>query len=145
MDELRLGPITVRFVHAGPDEPYALLEWVAPPRAPAPPVHVHHRTDEGFYVLDGTFAFQLDGETIDAPKGSHVLVRRGHPHTFWNAGADTARCLIVLLPAGFEEYFRELAEGLGRAGPEGDALALRVRLSATHDIEVVEPLVSNAG
>ena len=73
MDELQLGPITVRFVHAGPDEPYALLEWVAPRRAPAPPVHVHHRTDEGFYVLDGTFTFQLDGETIDAPKGSHVL------------------------------------------------------------------------
>jgi mannose-6-phosphate isomerase-like protein (cupin superfamily) len=145
VDELQLGPITVRYVHAGPDEPYALLEWVAPPRAPAPPVHVHHRTDEGFYVLGGTFAFQLDGERIDAPKGSHVLVRRGHPHTFWNAGAEIASCLIVLSPAGFAEYFRELAEGLERAGPEGDALALRVRLSATHDIEVVEPVVPHAG
>jgi hypothetical protein len=31
------------------------------------------------------------------------------PHTFWNAGDEPARLLELISPAGFENYFRELA------------------------------------
>ena len=59
--------MTIRYVHAAAASPYALLEWVAPAGTPSPPVHVHHRTDEGFYVLAGTYGFLLDDRRIDAP------------------------------------------------------------------------------
>jgi hypothetical protein len=67
------------------------------------------------------------------------LAPKGHPHTFWNAGEDTARCLIVLSPPGFEACFRELADGLAAAVSEEGAMAVRQRLSRRYDIEVVGP------
>jgi oxalate decarboxylase/phosphoglucose isomerase-like protein (cupin superfamily) len=128
-------------VHADATSPYSLLEWIAPAGTRSPPVHVHRETDEGFYVLTGTFGFLLDDARIEAPAGTHVLVPRGRPHTFWNAGGETASCLIVLSPAGFETYFRELAEGLALVGSDEEALQVRRRLSAKYDIEVVGPPV----
>ncbi len=134
-----VGPVTVTYVHEDPAGGYALLEWEAPPGAASPPVHVHHRTDEGFYVLSGAFRFLVDGETIDGPAGTHVLVRAGLPHTFWNAAGAPARCLIILSPPEFAPYFRELSLGLADAKTDEDSIEVRRRLSARFDIEVVGP------
>jgi len=134
-----VGPVTVTYVYEDPAGGYALLEWEAPPGAASPPVHVHHRTDEGFYVLSGAFRFLVDGKTIDGPAGSHVLVRAGMPHTFWNAAGVPARCLIILTPPDFAPYFRELALGLAEGKTDEDSIEIRRRLSARFDIEVVGP------
>jgi mannose-6-phosphate isomerase-like protein (cupin superfamily) len=138
---IQLGDIRIRYVHADAAGPYSLLEWTAPAATQSPPVHIHHRTDEGFYVIDGRYGFFMDDEYMEAAAGSHVLVPKGHPHTFWNAGHESATCLIVLAPAGFENYFRDLAQGLDEADSDDAALDLRLRLSATYDIEVVGPPV----
>jgi mannose-6-phosphate isomerase-like protein (cupin superfamily) len=136
---VRLGDVTVRYVHSEPSSPYSLLEWTAPAGAQSPPVHVHHHTDEGFYVTAGSYGFVLDGEQTVAQVGSHVLVPKGCAHTFWNAVDEVAVCLILLAPPGFEAYFRELSEGLVLARSDDEAIELRRRLSATYDIEVVGP------
>jgi mannose-6-phosphate isomerase-like protein (cupin superfamily) len=138
---VQLGAVTVRYVLADAGTPYALIEWIAPPGVPGPPVHVHHRTDEGFYVLEGTFRFLVDGNRIDAGAGAHVFVPKGHPHTFWNASAASARCLVILSPADYAPYFRELAEGLAASDADDAAMTVRQGLSARYDIEVVGPPV----
>jgi mannose-6-phosphate isomerase-like protein (cupin superfamily) len=138
-DVVQLGAVTLRYLYTESGGPYALLEWLAPAGAPRPPVHVHHETDEGFYVLEGTYRFLLDGERVDAAAGDHVLVARGRHHTFWNPGTKPARCLIVLSPPGFEPYFRELSDGLASAESEEAAMSVRQGLSARYDIEVVGP------
>ena len=137
-----VGPVAVTYVHEDPVAGYALLEWEAPPGAPSPPLHVHHRTDEGFYVLSGSYSFVLDGETIDGPAGSHVLVRAGTRHTFWNDGDVPARCLIILTPPDFAPYFRELSIGLAAARTDDESIEVRRRLSARFDIEVVGPAIT---
>jgi len=134
-----VGPVSVTYLHEDLAGGYALLEWEAPPGAASPPVHVHHRTDEGFYVLSGAYRFLVDGKTIEAPAGSHVLVRAGSPHTFWNAAGVPARCLIILTPPEFAQYFRELSLGLADAKTDEDSIEIRRRLSARFDIEVVGP------
>ncbi len=48
---------------------------------------------------------------------------RGVPHTFWNAGDEDARLLELISPAGFENYFRELAPLLAEEGPGGPSVA----------------------
>jgi hypothetical protein len=89
--------------------------------------------------MAGKFAFLLDGvQTFESP-GAHVLVPMGHSHTFWNAGARPARCLVIISPPGFEAYFRELATLLATADSEEATIAARVELSAKYDIEVVGP------
>ena len=139
---VQVGPITVRYVDTNPS--YALLEWVAPAGADSPPVHLHHSTDEGFYVLRGTFGFLVDGRTFDVPAGSHVFVEQEHPHTFWNSGSQTASCLIVLVPPAFADYFSDLANGLAANQAEEAAMEVRKQLSARYDIEVVGPPVRPA-
>jgi uncharacterized RmlC-like cupin family protein len=107
-------------------------------------MHIHHKTDEGFYVLEGEFGFQVDGAVTHATPGIHVLVPKGHPHTFWNSGPAPARCLIVLSPPGFEAYFRELAPLLALVDSDEAAVEARRGLSAKYDIEVVGPPVDVA-
>jgi hypothetical protein len=46
---------------------------------------------------------------LSRPAGSYVLKPRGVPHTFWNPGPEPARVLEIISPAGFEQYFEELA------------------------------------
>jgi mannose-6-phosphate isomerase-like protein (cupin superfamily) len=130
---------TVTFIPMGGASSYSLIEWEARVGAVSPPVHVHHKTDESFYVMSGTFVFLLDGvETLETA-GAHVVVPMGSEHTFWNAGGKPAKCLVIISPPGFEAYFRELATLLATAESEEDQIEARVRLSAKYDIEVVGP------
>jgi mannose-6-phosphate isomerase-like protein (cupin superfamily) len=137
---LRLGLHQIRLIHRGARNPYSLAEWLAPPAVPGPPLHVHRETDEAFYVLDGTFGFQMGDETIIGPPGAFVFIPNGLPHTYWNQGPTPARLLVVISPAGFESYFEELSEELASAGDSQDeAMRVRRRLSAKYDIDIVGP------
>ena len=99
---------------------------------------MHHGTEEGFYVVSGRYRFRVGGETIDCTAGSHVTVRPGTAHTFWNAGDVHAVALIILTPPAFASYFRELANGLAAAHDGDPWVDVRRSLSSRFDIEVVE-------
>jgi mannose-6-phosphate isomerase-like protein (cupin superfamily) len=139
---VNVGPVKVTYVHEDPVSAYALLEWEAPPGVPSPPVHVHHRTDEGFYVVSGSYGFLVGDARLQHGPGGHVLVRAGVPHTFWNAGDVPAVALLILTPPDFAPYFRELSQQLVDVKTEEDAIAVRRGLSARFDIEVVGPPVT---
>ena len=65
--------------------------WIAP-------LHLHHSDDEAWYVLAGRLGFRLGDEELTAEAGQAVLAPRGVPHTFWNAGQEEARYLLVMMP-----------------------------------------------
>ena len=46
----------------------SIIEITEPPGA-AGPLHVHHREDETFWILDGEVTFQVGGSTIQASAG----------------------------------------------------------------------------
>jgi quercetin dioxygenase-like cupin family protein len=69
-----------------------------------PPLHVHRREDEGFYVLEGEIRFRQGAEEFLVGPGSWVWGPRGVPHTF-KVESDSARALVVVTPAGFERMF----------------------------------------
>jgi quercetin dioxygenase-like cupin family protein len=137
---IALGGHTVRFLHRATNSGYSLVEWMAPPAIPGPPLHIHRMTDEGFYVLEGAFGFQAGEQTIHGLSGAYLFVPKGFVHTYWNQGPTPARLLILITPPGFEQYFEELGEELAAAGNSTEA-AMRIRkaLSAKYDIEVVGP------
>jgi len=136
---IRLIGAKVTFVPMDEGASYALSEWEVEPGAQGPPVHIHHEHDEGFYVMSGHFGFLLDGVTTYGKPGAHVLVPKGHAHSFWNAGARPGRLLLIVSPPGLEQYFRALAAGLGEIDTQEGSIALRKRLGEEHDIEVVGP------
>jgi mannose-6-phosphate isomerase-like protein (cupin superfamily) len=83
------------------------------PHALAAPLHRHHNEDEYSYVIEGTLG-ALRGETVvTAGPGTWVFKPRGEWHTFWNAGDTRCQIIEVISPAGFENYFREVAAAWG--------------------------------
>jgi quercetin dioxygenase-like cupin family protein len=74
-----------------------------------PPLHVHAREDETFYVLDGEITFQRGSERIEARPGDAVFMPRGVQHGFAVRTA-TASLLQVFTPGGLEDAFRSLSE-----------------------------------
>jgi quercetin dioxygenase-like cupin family protein len=59
-------------------------------------LHVHHRDDEAWYVLDGILRVQVGTEEVEARAGSGVFVPRGTPHTYWNPGPGPVRYLLIM-------------------------------------------------
>jgi quercetin dioxygenase-like cupin family protein len=74
-----------------------------------PPLHVHHREDEVFHVLEGRMTLHLPGETVELEAGSTVLTPRGVAHTY-RVRSETARWLVICQPAGFDRFVRAISE-----------------------------------
>ncbi len=86
----------------------AVLDHLGP-RGAGSPLHVHHREDEWFYVMDGELTFWVGGQVIDAPAGAFVYGPRDIPHTFI-ISSEQAHFLVATEPAGFEGMLRALGE-----------------------------------
>lgn len=119
---------------------YALQERTIPAGQSWVQLHVHHATEEAFYVLEGELAFRLGDRTVSsAGAGSFVLVPRGVVHSYANPGQQPARALLLFSPPGLERFFEDLA-ALRRASPTGhvDAAAIAA-LAARYDTEYLPP------
>ena len=80
------------------------------PQHSGSPLHVHHRENEWFYVLEGELTIWVDGQVIRAPAGSFVFGPQDTPHTFTVSSPEGARFLLVTEPAGFESFMRSCSE-----------------------------------
>jgi quercetin dioxygenase-like cupin family protein len=101
---------------------FSLVEHPLPPRALGAPLHTHRNEDEYTYVLVGHVGVQLGDDVLEAGPGDLVFKPRGLAHAFWNAGNEPARLLELISPAGFENYFRELAPLLAAADRDEAAI-----------------------
>ena len=90
------------------DGTLAFFHLVAPPMS-GPPLHVHTREDELFYVLEGELVFELDGERHTVRAGDTVYLRRGVVHAYQNFTTSDARLLVATTPGGFSDFFVELS------------------------------------
>lgn len=88
---------------------FSIVHHPLAPRALAAPLHLHHNEDEYSYVLKGQLGALLGNEVVTAGPGTWVFKPRGQWHTFWNAGDEPCEIIEVISPAGFEDFFREVA------------------------------------
>lgn len=109
------GGLEVNWKIDGKDtgERFAVVHHPIAPRALAAPLHYHHNEDEYSYVLEGKLGALLGEEVVTAAPGTWVFKPRGQWHTFWNAGDTPCHIIEVISPAGFENYFREVAAAWG--------------------------------
>lgn len=96
---------------------FSIIEEIAPLDTP---LHVHHHHDEIFYVLEGDHVFTVGGTEFAAGPGDLVFGPRGVPHAQRRLIPRTGRILAMFSPAGFEGFFRDLAEAArdGQVRPE---------------------------
>lgn len=98
----------VEFLARSADTPrfnLGLITMAPHRRGPAP--HLHEDEDDAFYILDGVLTFTVEGEELEAPPGTFVLVPPGVVHTFANRGDDPVRMVNVHAPAGFDLRLEE--------------------------------------
>ncbi len=124
------------------DGRFSIVHHPLAPRALAAPLHYHHKEDEYSYVLEGTLGAMLGEAVVTAGPGTWVKKPRRQWHTFWNAGDTPCRIIEVISPAGFEDYFREVAAALG----DLDALvAISARYSLDMDLGSIPGLCERFG
>jgi quercetin dioxygenase-like cupin family protein len=85
-----------------------IVEVTEPPGSEAP-LHVHHRDDEGFWILEGDVTFEVGDKTIQASAGDYVFGPRHIPHRF-TVGDAGCRMLFILVPGGIEDVIRATSE-----------------------------------
>jgi quercetin dioxygenase-like cupin family protein len=85
-----------------------IVEVTEPPGMEAP-LHVHHRDDEGFWILEGEVSFEVGGTIIEASAGDYVFAPRDIPHRF-TVGDRGCRMLFILVPGGIEDVIRVTSE-----------------------------------
>jgi quercetin dioxygenase-like cupin family protein len=84
-----------------------IVEVTEPPGAQTP-LHVHHREDEAFWVLEGSVTLHVGDAVIEAGPGDYAFGPRDVPHRY-DVGPDGCRMLFICTPAGFEDLVREMS------------------------------------
>jgi mannose-6-phosphate isomerase-like protein (cupin superfamily) len=113
---------------------FSVVHHPLAPRALAAPLHRHTREDEYSYVLEGTLGALLGDEVVTAGPGTWVFKPRNQWHTFWNAGDTHCEIIEIISPAGFEKFFRELADVF--AGGQEPDLARFAALCTSYGLDM---------
>lgn len=133
--------MTIKATAASTGGAFGLVESLIAPGF-SPPLHVHHREDESFWVLEGEVSMRCGDRTFRASAGSFVFLPRDVPHTFVVEGDRPVRMLTLLTPGGGEGVFIDAGrpaehDGLPPASPP-DIEALK-RVSERYGAEIVGP------
>jgi len=85
---------------------FTLIEVLAPTGF-GTPLHLHHREEEGFYVLEGSMKVQCGDDSWEAGPGSFHLLPSGVPHAYVITSGP-CRMLQVTSPSQFEDFAAEV-------------------------------------
>jgi quercetin dioxygenase-like cupin family protein len=110
------------------------------PKLAGPPLHRHSREDEWFYVLDGNLTWEVDGQRFTGGAGASAFAPRGTAHTFQNFHDEVAHLLVMVTPAGLDEFFAQVsAYNKGRGEPD---FARVEQLMQEYGMELLGPPLS---
>ena len=113
---------------------YSLIEMLHPPHV-GPALHIHPRGPEAFYVLEGRYSIRSGEQIHTANPGDFVFIPKGLPHSY-QSGSEGGT-VLVLSPAGLEQYFTEVAEILTKGSLTWE---LEQEIARRHGQEFLENL-----
>lgn len=119
------GETSVKISSADTGGAYAVMEACTPANT-GPPLHLHQREDEWWYILEGDFLFEIDGNSIHAGPGDTVFAPRGSRHTFQNVGTVPGRTLVTVVPGGLDEFFQEVSAAVPPGRPPDPGVILPI-------------------
>ena len=111
---------------------------VASPSGAAPPLHVHHREDEAFYVREGEYTVFVGDELIAGVPGTWVWGPRDVPHGY-QVHSRRGRHLSLTMPAGFEAFFEEVADIATPSTDPRNAMSRLAAVAARYGVEFLGP------
>lgn len=123
------GRLTVRRSAAdGPDRVSVTEQLMA--QGDSPPLHLHHREDEVFHVLEGCMRFRVGEAEVVAHPGETLLAPKGVPHSF-RIESPRARFVTITVGGDFEAMVREVSRPAGEDLPEMSAPSEAMKAALT--------------
>lgn len=115
---LGAGPVEVTLkVTSDHSDRFTLLDYRVPPRFAAPPtLHHHTREDWAAHVTEGSLTFVFADGDVTAAAGTTVFVPAGCDFAWRNDHDEPARFLAVHGPAGFDQFFVDVTDGVAANG-----------------------------
>jgi mannose-6-phosphate isomerase-like protein (cupin superfamily) len=105
--------------------------------------HIHRNEDETFYVIEGSVEFIMDGQINQATPGSFVYLPKNIPHGLRVTGDQSARLLYMINPSGFEQFFSDFSESVGRIDllkPTAPDIPKLIEMSNKYNVRILGPL-----
>jgi mannose-6-phosphate isomerase-like protein (cupin superfamily) len=105
--------------------------------ATGPPLHVHAKQEDTFFILDGVLTVQLGEDVVELGPGDFGSAPPGVPHSFTNANADQPVCRVANLMTpgiGFDQYIGQIDQ----LAASGDREALE-RFHTQFGVTIVGP------
>ena len=110
------------------DGNYFLCETTIPAGDLGPPIHVHSKEDEGFYLRKGQLTFVVNGKEILLKQGEFLNILKGEEHSWRNDSEFDAELMIMFVPAGIENMFIELNQNTENIKEIGEKYGTEFRL-----------------
>jgi len=112
----------------------AIFEQTSLSQGKGTPLHLHLSQDEIFYVLEGSYYFQVGDKKFKLVKGDSIFLPRMVPHA-WTQVSETGKMTVILQPAGkLEDFFVTMA-GLDHEPTQEEIKTI----FADNDMQVVGP------
>jgi quercetin dioxygenase-like cupin family protein len=102
-----------------------------------PPLHVHPKQDEIFFIVQGEYLFQVGEDKHQLKDGDTIFLPRNVPHAFAQL-TEKGKMFFLFQPSGkMEDFFRAIGNLTSPPTPEQGA-----KIFADHDMKVVGPPLS---
>jgi mannose-6-phosphate isomerase-like protein (cupin superfamily) len=124
-EKLAFGEVNIVIRVSSEDSGGAMAVMEEVPPMVDTPLHVHSREDELFYIVEGEHIVTVGHQEHRLGPGEAIFAPRGVPHAQRRVQPGVGRELVVFIPGGFEQFFRDLAEAErnGTLGPDAYAAA----------------------
>ena len=98
------------------------------------PLHIHPFQDEVFYVIEGSYYFQVGDDKFSLTTGENIFLPRNVPHA-WTQVSEKGKMNVMFQPAGkLEEFFVALSNLDHEPIPQEMA-----KLFLDHEMKIVGP------
>jgi quercetin dioxygenase-like cupin family protein len=126
--------LDVKISGSDTDGDLAIFEQTSLSQGKGTPLHIHHLQDEVFYVLEGSYYFQVGEEKIHMNAGDSIFLPRKVPHA-WTQVSEKGKMTVIMQPAGkLENFFVTMSALDHEPSPEEVA-----KIFADNEMEVVGP------
>lgn len=99
-----------------------------------PPLHIHPKQDEIFFILEGEYLFQVGEDKHNLKAGDTIFLPRTVPHAFAQLTVK-GKMFFLLQPSGkMEDFFRTIGNLTAEPTP-----AQGVKIFEDHGMKVVGP------
>ena len=116
------------------DGDLAIFEQTSLSQGKGTPLHIHNAQDEIFYVIEGSYKFQVGDDRYDLTTGDSIFLPRKVAHA-WTQVSGKGKMIVTVQPAGKLENFFVTMAALDHE-PSQQEIA---KMFSDNDMQVVGP------